>query len=218
MDCLAKKIVGPNNKWWIDEEGNMYLAGNLIIEGGLDPTFFTCVSQFSITTPNTVGVETNVLKYRDNVGTEQNVNLGDTTSEPADVARDHSDTNVRQSLSGADEDLMVDVSITLSSSSNKALVLAGYVWGANTDEITGMRLRRGTTSVTTSSTLLAETVDDNTLASANGTQGGGGAMHLDSPASTATRTYGMFVTKDSPNINNTFGGSIAVIEVTSASS
>lgn len=217
INLSTKKIVGPNGKWWIDEEGNMFLAGNLVIEGGLDPTFFTLVSQSSITVNNTIGVESNVFKYRDNTGTENNINLGDVIVEPADVSVTHTDTNTRQTVVGNEQDIAVSTSITLSSSSNKALILCGYVWGALAAENVGMKLRRGTTTVTTTSTELADLVDVFSVGSTNDTIGGGGGMHLDSPATTATRTYGIEVRKENTSIANTFGASIAVIEVTSAS-
>lgn len=208
LEC--KKIVGPNGKWWIDENGNMFLAGNLVIEEGLDPTFFTLDSQSSITTNNTIGVESNVLKYRNNVGSESNVQFGDDFTAPPDVVQVDTDTNVVQSGSTGELDTIITLpTAALTSSSNEWLIFGGYVWGSQSSEIMNIEIVRATTQI-------AEPVDQNTTSSTSDTMGGGGFMIVHAPGTTASAVYSAETRKSFPSGSGSitfFGGSMAMMEI-----
>lgn len=203
LDC--KKIIGPNGKWWIDEDGNMHLKGNLVVKEGLDPTFFTCDSQGSVpSVSNIVVVHSDELKFRDS-STAQRIQLNEAATTPVDATSDHNGTSTNMTFSGNQEvDIVTNVSITISSGS-RILIVGGFIFGGQSSENIGCKIQRtGDAAV--------EVIDVNTVGTVSDTIGGGGFAYIDSPGA-GTHTYKLICRKENTNIYEVFGGSLALMEI-----
>ena len=194
----CKKIVGPNGNWWIDDEGNMYLKGNLVVEGGLDPTYFQCDPQAGVpAVANILMVDSNDVykfKYRDN-STAKKVQVGDSIVVPVGCDGTDTDTDVAPAQEPTWTSLVsTTVSIT---AGHEAVVFGGYVWSGLSSESIGL----------TQENLL---VDVTAIGSGGNTSGGGGFMRVDLVPGT---TYTATVAKGNVSTYAVFGGSIVVMEV-----
>jgi len=132
MQLNCKKIEGSNGNWSLDEEGNLHLKGNLVIKGGLDPTYFTCDSQGSDTgVANSLIVVSNSFYFKNSGGTLQHVQLGDATGDPIAGAAADNDTDL--SIATSASNYTVE-SVSAPAGGTHEIVFGGCTWTSDAGE------------------------------------------------------------------------------------
>lgn len=122
IDC--KKIESKNGNWSIDADGNLNLKGNLIVKGGLDPTFFTCVNQESDTgVANSLIVISNNLYFKNSSGSLQLVQMGSVSSDPMAGANATNNTDTALSTSNT-----TIATVSAPSEGTHMIVFGGSTW------------------------------------------------------------------------------------------
>ena len=186
IDC--KKIESKNGNWSIDADGNLNLKGNLIVKGGLDPTFFTCVNQGSDTgVANSLIVISNNPYFKDSSGTLQLIQTGAISSDPMAGASGTNDSDL--TLSTSNQTIQ---GISAPSSGTHMIVFGGCTYRSTTT--TDNYNPQFTLGGTTLSQYAGQTYPPNPTQGTGGniTQSGGYTIHTfpyDNVARTFTPAY-----------------------------
>ena len=197
---LPHKIMGPNGKWWIDEEGNMFLAGDLVVEEGIDPTFFTCDSQGSAPASNNIiVVVSNVLDFKNSGGTVSPIQLSALPDSTVSTSFEH----ISQTTSGLETDTVATDIISVDAAANKVWIIGSFIWAKESDECEGGAI---------SGTLAETCVPVSTTGSNNGSIGGTVFQTVHAPGSTGNKTYNITASKNDPNKADILGGTIVLLE------
>lgn len=180
-------LMGPDGKWWIDEEGNAYFGGEMTVCKDVDPQYCQLDNQNSATgvpTRSLVVVNQN-LEYKNSSSVQEDVPLGTVSGNHPTVFTSISNNidpfpTVPTTFGTNTE----SVSITPSSTNVDIFVMGMFFGNDETGgDIPGVRLVRGSTALTT---WTARTTT-NTIPS----YWGGMLAHVDSPATTSSTTYGL---------------------------
>jgi len=212
-------VMGPNEKWWIDEEGNAYFAGEMTVEKDVDPQYIQLQSSSSAPSginPLSLWVSSsaspNVLKYRDSSGlNDNNVPVG-TVSGDHPVA--HTDINhYVVPPTGSAHELSTSwahectVSVTPSSVDSRIFLSACWTCWCDLDTHTPYaRLYK--------SSALASYTSQDAGTSGSGAAGYscGGLFYVDSPNTTSSVTYYLDMYEPALTTINVLHTSLVVFE------
>jgi len=186
-------VMGPDGKWWIDEEGNAYFDGEMTVEKDVDPKYINLVSQSGTAgAPNgSLIVDANVLKYKAPGGGVSNVPVGATAAAIPVVKYAN---NVP-----APTNLPVSTSVTITPSSASAQIFVAASWfgrcnASNAGHTPNVTITRGGTTI---GTYTGQASANDTLQSFWTS-----AMFvIDSPGTTATYTLNISTSGDAPSAN-----------------
>ena len=185
-------LMGPDGRWWIDEEGNAYFSGEMTVLEDVDPQYIQLDNQTSTPAgmPNlSLWVNNQTLKFRESTGTDTNVPLGPASgaNHPTVYSSIHNNTEPGTDVpSGGNVE---SVSITPSSTSTRIMVMAFWTGCDDTNSISTkgvpeVRLRR---SIGATTTLVTWNSSSTTLAAP--THFGGAMFYVDHPNTTSSVTY-----------------------------
>lgn len=184
-------LMGPDGKWWIDEDGNAFFNGEMTVEKDIDPQYIQLDSQSTTSgaPARSILVHSGTLKQKKSDNSVVDIDLGDPTSQPP-TTQDDVNATAEPGLSIGSWTNAASVSITPSSSSAQVFAMALFFGNdentVNSGGVPGVRLRRRRLGVWTT---LTSWDDLNVNIGVDCTSWGGMLSHIDSPASATLLDY-----------------------------
>lgn len=205
-------IMGPNGKWWIDEEGNAYFGGEMTVMKDVDPAFIQLVSTASAPTGiqnRSLWIKSNVLKYRDDGGVDVSVPVGSTPTPPTLISDINNNTDPGASLTTTES---TQNTLSITPTTNGASIYISAYWTGSDEDVTNgaghvptVKLKRSSTILDTYTTFTANTGGDNSFFC-------GAMFYVDSPATTSATTYNLTFQAPSGAVNYLLHSSLVVFE------
>lgn len=180
-------LMGPDGKWWIDEEGNAYFGGEMTVLKDVDPEFVQLDNQLNATSApaRSLIVVSQNLEYKNASSDQEDVPLGTVTGDhPTAITSITNTTDPGVTVPSTFGTNTEAVSIIPSSTAADVFIMGMFVGSDETGgDLPGVRLVRGETALTTWTAA--------TTANTTPTYWGGMIAHVDSPGTTSSTTYGL---------------------------